>query len=63
MLAAVPQIRGLTVENILDLSKMSPNALRQLPDERDWDVSIARGSRISSILLRAPNLYRSSRML
>jgi hypothetical protein len=37
LVAAVPQIEGLTVEDMLDLAKKSPNALRHIPDERDWD--------------------------
>ena len=37
MVAAVPQIEGLTVEDMLELAKTSPNALKHLPDERDWD--------------------------
>ena len=37
MVAAVPQIEGLTVEDMLDLAKTSPNALRHIPDERDWE--------------------------
>ena len=37
MVAAVPQIEGLTVEDMLDLAKTSATALRHLPDERDWD--------------------------
>ncbi len=37
MVAAVPQIEGLTVEDMLDLAKSSANALKHLPDERDWD--------------------------
>ena len=36
-MAAVPKIEGLTVENMLELAKTSPNALKHLPDERDWD--------------------------
>ena len=36
-MAAVPQIEGLTVEDMLELAKASPNALRHIPDERDWD--------------------------
>ena len=37
MLAAVPQIEGLTVEDMLELAKASQNALKHIPDERDWD--------------------------
>jgi hypothetical protein len=37
MVAAVPQIEGLTVENMLELAKTSQVALRHIPDERDWD--------------------------
>jgi hypothetical protein len=35
--AAVPQIEGLTVEDMLELAKTSPSALKHIPDERDWD--------------------------
>jgi hypothetical protein len=31
------QIEGLTVEDMLKLEKTSPNALKHLADERDWD--------------------------
>ena len=37
MVAAVPQIEGLTVEDMLELARTSQSALRHLPDERDWD--------------------------
>ena len=37
LVAAVPQIEGLTVEDMLELAKTSPNALKHLPNERDWD--------------------------
>jgi hypothetical protein len=37
MVAAAPQIEGLTVEDMLTLAKTSGSALRHLPDERDWD--------------------------
>ncbi|MFN9978735.1 MAG: hypothetical protein ACK53Y_02415 [bacterium] len=33
----MPQIEGLTVEDMLELARTSPNALRHLPDECDWD--------------------------
>jgi hypothetical protein len=33
--AAVPQIEGLTVQDMLELAKTSPNALMNLPDEQD----------------------------
>ena len=36
-MAAVPQIEGLTVEDMLTLAKTSPAALKHIPDERDWD--------------------------
>ena len=36
-MAAVPQIEGLTVEDMLELAKTSPIALKHIPDERDWD--------------------------
>ena len=37
MVAAVPQIEGLTVEDMLTLAKTSQNALHHIPDERDWE--------------------------
>ena len=37
MVAAVPQIEGLTVEDMLEVAKTNINTLRHLPDERDWD--------------------------
>ena len=37
LVAAVPQIEGLTVEDMLGLAKSKPATLRHLPDERDWD--------------------------
>ena len=37
MVAAVPQIEGLTVEDMLEVAKTNNNTLRHLPDERDWD--------------------------
>jgi hypothetical protein len=37
MVSAVPQIEGLTVEDMMALAKTSPNTLKHLPDERDWD--------------------------
>ena len=37
MVAAVPQIEGLTVEDMLDLAKGSQRALSHIPDERDWE--------------------------
>ena len=40
-MAAVPQIEGLTVEDMLELAKTSKLALRHIPDERDWE-SISR---------------------
>ena len=33
----MPQIGGLTVEDMLELTKTSPNAFNHLPDDRDWD--------------------------
>ncbi len=36
-MAAVPQIEGLTVEDMLSLAKTSQTALKHIPDERDWD--------------------------
>jgi hypothetical protein len=37
IVAAVPQIEGLTVEDMLELAKRHPNTMKHLPDERDWD--------------------------
>lgn len=37
MVAAVPQIEGLTVEDMLEVAKTNNNTLKHLPDERDWD--------------------------
>jgi hypothetical protein len=37
MVAAVPQIEGLTVEDMLDLAKNSPNVMKHIPDQRDWE--------------------------
>ena len=37
MVAAVPQIEDLTVEDMLEVAKTNINTLRHLPDERDWD--------------------------
>jgi hypothetical protein len=37
LLAAVPQIEGLTVEDMLDFARANAAVLRYLPDERDWD--------------------------
>ena len=36
MVAAVPQIEGLTVEDLLDLARGNQVLLKHLPDERDW---------------------------
>ena len=36
LVASVPQIEGLTVEDILQVFRASPNLLKYLPDERDW---------------------------
>jgi hypothetical protein len=33
----VPQIEGLTVEDMLTLAKTSANALKHIPDDRDWE--------------------------
>jgi hypothetical protein len=35
--AAVPQIEGLTVEDMLASANGKQGVLRYLPDERDWD--------------------------
>ncbi len=37
MVAAVPQIEGLTVEDMLELAKNSPNVMKHIPDQRDWE--------------------------
>jgi len=37
VVAAVPQIEGLTVDDMLESSKGKAAVLRHLPDERDWD--------------------------
>ncbi len=36
-MAAVPQIEGLTVDEMLESAKGKAGVLRHLPDERDWD--------------------------
>ena len=36
LVVSVPQIEGLTVEDILQVFRASPNLLKYLPDERDW---------------------------
>ena len=36
LVASVPQIDGLTVDDILQVFRASPNLLKYLPDERDW---------------------------
>ena len=59
----MPQIEGLTDEDILELAKTSPNALKHLPDERDWDGLNRKLVADISIQLSAQNLKRSSRML
>ncbi len=33
----MPQIEGLTVEDMLEVAKTNNNTLKHLPDERDWD--------------------------
>ena len=33
----MPQIEGLTVEDMLEFAKGKQQVLRHLPDERDWD--------------------------
>ena len=35
--ASVPQIEGLTVEDLLDYCRGNNNILKYLPDERDWN--------------------------
>ena len=37
LVATVPQIEGLTMEDMLEFSKGKAGVLRHLPDERDWD--------------------------
>lgn len=37
MVASVPQIEGLTVEDILEMSRSKSQLLKYLPDERDWE--------------------------
>ena len=37
LVSAVPQIEGLTVEDMLDFARGKQAVLRHLPDERDWD--------------------------
>ena len=36
MVSAVPQIEGLTVEDILGMYKAKPALLKHIPEERDW---------------------------
>ncbi len=36
LIASVPQIEGLTVEDILQVFLASPNLLKHLPDKREW---------------------------
>jgi len=36
MIAAVPQIEGLTVENFIAYARQKPSLLKYLPDESDW---------------------------
>ena len=36
MVAAVPQIEGLTVEDMLGYAKPKQSLMSHLPDERDW---------------------------
>jgi hypothetical protein len=36
MVSAVPQIEGLTVEDILEFARGKASILKHLPDERDW---------------------------
>lgn len=36
MIAAVPQIENLTVQDFLDHAKTKPGLLTYLPDEADW---------------------------
>ena len=36
-MASVHQIEGLTVEDILEMSRSKIQLLKYLPDERDWD--------------------------
>jgi hypothetical protein len=36
MVSAVPQIEGLTVEDILEFARKNAQIVKHLPDERDW---------------------------
>jgi hypothetical protein len=36
MVSAVPQIEGLTVEDILEFARRNAQIVKHLPDERDW---------------------------
>ena len=36
-MAVAPKIKGLNIEEMLELAKTSPNAIKYLPEERDWD--------------------------
>ncbi len=36
MVSAVPQIEGLTVEDIFRMYKAKPALLKHIPEERDW---------------------------
>ena len=62
-MAGVPQIEGLTVEDMLELAKTSPNPLKHLPDVRDWDGLNHKWVADILYILSTPNLKRSSRML
>ncbi len=37
LVAAVPQIEGLTIDDMLALAEKTPNTLKFIPDKRDWD--------------------------
>ncbi len=36
LVSSVPQIEGLTVEDILGMFRVNNSFLRHIPDERDW---------------------------
>ena len=63
MVAAVPQIEGLTIEDMLELAKTSQKAMRHLPEERDLDhIDRKRLSDVLYTVERESSLSRRSRM-
>jgi hypothetical protein len=44
----LPQIEGLTIEDMVELAKTSPNALKHLPEE--WDLDSLNRNRVADIL-------------